>query len=71
MAHVGAPPFFHVSPGQVSLPGSPGPGIVYAVHRGFPVLASKAFTNPRIPNSPPATPVNTMSFSASGAPVML
>src|SRR5262249_47295587 len=69
--HFAAPPFPQVAPGQVSLPGSPGPGIVYVVQRSAPVLASKALTKPRTPNSPPATPVKTISFTTSGAPVML
>src|SRR5262245_42703112 len=71
VVHVGPPPCRHVSPGHVSCPGSPGPGTVYAVQRAAPVRASNAFTNPRMPNSPPATPVRTMSFTTSGAPVML
>ena len=40
VVQVGAPPFFQVSPGQVSLPGSPGPGIVKVVQRSAPLLAS-------------------------------
>ena len=71
MVQVGPPPFFQVSPGHVSLPGSPGPGMVYAVQRGVPVRASYALTKPRMPNSPPATPVSTIPSTTSGAPVML
>ncbi len=64
------PPFFQVSPVQVSLPFSPGAGTVYVFHVGCPLLASKAATKPRTPNSPPETPTITLPFATSGASVM-
>ena len=40
VSQVGAPPRSQESPGQVSLPGSPGAGIVQKRHARLPVLTS-------------------------------
>src|SRR5262245_13369132 len=65
-----APPIFHDSPLHESLPGSPGPGMVYVRQTSLPVLASKAATKPRIAPSPPPVPMMILSLTTSGAEVM-
>ena len=37
MSHIGLPPSFQLSPSQVSLPNSPGPGTAYHRHSRLPV----------------------------------
>ena len=60
VTQIGAPPVFQESPAQVSLPGSPGAGMVYLRHNFFPVSGSQPSRNPRVVDSPPATPeINT------------
>src|SRR5262245_7935116 len=46
--------------GQVSCPGSPGPGTVKNVQSFLPVLASNATTRPRSAQSPLARPTITI-----------
>ena len=53
--------------GHESCPGSPGPGTVLKRHTSRPVFASNAAMNPRMPYSPPAGPMITLSFTTSGA----
>ena len=65
------PPVFQESPPQVSPPRSPGPATVLKRQTCFPVLASNAARNPRIPYSPPAGPTMTLSFTTRGASVRL
>src|SRR5262249_29309252 len=55
---------------QVSLPGSPGAGIVYVRHSSFPVGASSPAIQSRTPPSPPAAPTMILSPIGSGADVM-
>jgi hypothetical protein len=52
---------------HVSWPGSPGPGTVLKRQTSFPVFASYAAMKPRMPYSPPAGPMITLSFTTSGA----
>src|SRR5215469_17128160 len=59
--HVVAPPCKYKSPGQLSEPNSPGPGMVHNFHLSAPFLASKAARNPRTPESPPDVPTMTSS----------
>src|SRR5271154_417756 len=59
-----------VLPFQVSLPGSPGAGMVYLRHSNLPVAASRPATQSRTPLSPPDAPMMSLSLMASGAPVM-
>src|SRR5882724_9490260 len=54
---------------QVSLPGSPGAGMVYLRHATLPVAPSSAAMKSRTPRSPPAAPMMILSFTASGAAV--
>ena len=61
----------HVSPGHVSLPGSPGAGMVYVLQNSRPVSASSATTKPRMPSPPPDTPTMIIPSTASGAMVIL
>src|SRR5206468_1286562 len=63
------PPCSHtsLSAGHVSCPDSPGPGTVLKRHTSRPVFASKAAINPRMPYSPPAGPMITLSLTTSGA----
>src|SRR5215468_1366118 len=56
---------------QVSLPGSPGAGMVYLRHRSLPVAASSAATQSRAPPSPPEAPMTILSLMGRGAPVMV
>ena len=65
-----APPVRQVSPGHVSLPGSPGSGIVCVRHTSSPVSGSYAATKPRMPRSPPEGPISTLPLATSGAMVM-
>src|SRR5208282_4578635 len=58
-------------PFQVSLPGSPGAGIVYLRHSSLPVAASSAAIQSRAPPSPPEAPMTILSLMGSGAPVMV
>ena len=67
---IDAPPRCQVSPGQVSLPGSPGPGMVCERHTSSPVSGSRATTKPRMPRSPPEAPTITFPLATSGAIVM-
>src|SRR6476620_11318148 len=53
VSHVAPPPCTQLSPDQVSLPGSPGDGMVQYRHNCLPVLASYASRKPRMPASPP------------------
>jgi hypothetical protein len=55
---------------QVSLPGSPLPGIVWVRQTSFWSARSVAAIQPRMPYSAPATPVIAMFFTINGAPVM-
>src|SRR6266550_377479 len=77
--HTPPPPFFQAS-GYLaesafsfaisrwrSLPS--GEGIVYHVQTSAPVAPLKAFTQPRMPYSPPDVPTITLSPTASGAMV--
>ena len=70
MIQTDTPPVRQASPFQVSDPGSPGAGMVKVFHAGRPVAASRAWTKPRIPSSPPETPTMTFPFATSGARVM-
>jgi hypothetical protein len=54
---------------QVSLPGSPGAGMVYLRHSSLPVAASSAAIQSRAPPSPPDAPMTILSLMGSGAPV--
>src|SRR5436853_486093 len=54
---------------QVSLPGSPAPGIVWVRHRPCPGLRSVPSMKPRMPNSPPAVPTMATSRTIKGASV--
>src|ERR1700685_3998201 len=56
---------------QVSLPGSPGAGIVYLRHSSLPVAPSSAAIQSRAPPSPPDAPITILSLMGSGAPVMV
>ena len=69
VVHSDPAPCFHVSPGHVSLPGSPGPGIVLKRHTSFPVVTLNAATKPMMPCSPPAVPMMTLSLTTIGAMV--
>src|SRR5205823_9107998 len=71
VSHVEPPPDFQLSPFHVSLPGSPGPGIVQNRQARRPVFASTALMYPRCAESPPVTPTTTLLFTTIGAPVML
>src|SRR4051794_23366296 len=64
------PPSFHVSPFQVSPPGSSGDGIVWVRHRCLPLAGSHPSMNPRVPNSAPEMPVMTTPSATSGATVI-
>ncbi len=44
--------------------------MVWNFHSSRPVFTSNAATKPRIPMSPPATPIITLSFTISGGIVM-
>src|ERR1700687_3244544 len=59
-----------VLPFQVSLPASPGAGIVYLSHSRLPVLASRPAIQSRTPWSPLAAPMMILSLMASGADVI-
>ena len=61
------PPVFQASFFQESPPGSPGSATVLNFQASLPVLASKAAMKPRMPYSPPAMPMMTLSFTISGA----
>src|SRR3954470_14402365 len=68
VTHTEPPPVFHWSPfGQVSLPGSPGAGMVYVRQHSLPVSTSNPATNPRFPYSPPDAPTITLPPAISGA----
>src|SRR5215470_18871785 len=56
---------------QVSLPGSPGAGMVYLRHRSLPVAASSAAIQSRAPPSPPEAPIMILSLIGRGAPVIV
>src|SRR3954467_12318934 len=45
--------------------------VLYARQLIFPVLASSAVSQPRTPNSPPLLPTSTLSFTTSGAIVIV
>jgi hypothetical protein len=45
--------------------------VLYARQARRPVAASSAVSQPRTPNSPPLLPTRTLSFTTSGAIVML
>ena len=70
MSHVAPPPWTQLSPGQDSLPGSPGDGTVQKRHASLPLFASYASRNPRMPASPPLMPTITLSPTTSGAAVI-
>ena len=70
MIQTDAPPVFHESPFHVSEPGSPGAGIVKVFHAVWPLRASSAWTKPRMPSSPPETPIMTFPLATRGARVM-
>src|ERR1700688_1637777 len=55
---------------QVSLPGSPGAGMVNLRHKTLPVAASRLATQSRPPLSPPDAPTMILSLIGSGAAVM-
>src|SRR5262249_11190337 len=63
------PPVFHelLLSFHVSLPGSPGLGTTYHRHNSFPVLASSAATQPRVPASPAPFAMMTLSSAVIGA----
>src|SRR5262245_55447437 len=65
------PPVFHALflSFHVSLPGSPGLGTTYHRHNSFPVLASNAATQPRVPASPAPFAMMTLSSAVMGAVV--
>src|SRR6516165_1475164 len=72
VTHTAAPPVCHALfvPFQVSLPGSPGAGMVNLRHTTLPVAASSAATQSRTPLSPPDAPTMILSLIVSGAAVM-
>ena len=55
---------------QVSLPGSPGAGIVYLSQSCVPVAASSAAIQSRMPRSPPDAPTMILSLIGKTAPVI-
>ncbi len=65
-----APPVFQESPDQVSCPAPPGPEWCRNATTCLPVFASKAAIRPRMPKSPPAVPIRTLSFTTTGAIVI-
>src|SRR4029453_13677353 len=69
VTQIGAPPCIHESPPHVSWPASPGPGTVLKRQTSLPVLTPPAAMKPRTPNSPPAVPAITLSFTTRGATV--
>src|SRR5262249_51821515 len=71
VTHTAPPPVRQalVLPFQVSLPGSPGAGIVYFCHRRLPVVASSPAIQSRTPWSPLAAPTLTLSLMAGGPAV--
>src|SRR5215470_4030675 len=52
---------------QVSLPGSPGFGTAYQRHSSFPVRASSAASQPRVPPSPAPFATRTLPSAVIGA----
>src|SRR4030095_3020235 len=63
------PPVFHALflSFHVSLPGSPGFGMTYHRHNSFPLLASSAAIQPRVPASPAPLATMTLSSTVNGA----
>src|SRR3954469_14623781 len=63
------PPLFQAlwSSFQVSLPGSPGLGTTYQRQISFPVLASSAASQPRVPASPAPFATSTLPSAVIGA----
>src|ERR1700722_11708857 len=69
--HVGPPPCVQASLflGHVPEPASPGAGMVYLRHSFFPVSVSQPSRNPRVVDSPPATPEISAPLATIGPPV--
>src|SRR5277367_2038221 len=63
------PPRVQESPNQLSPPGSPFAGTVQKRQARFPVAASHASINPRMPNAPPEIPTIALSLITIGASV--